>query len=121
MTGGISPKTVNSKPIHWTFLPQRTLLAPLAVVSNVVTVLESDPEPEELLPPELLPPQEKMPTATKVDRTIKAACFFDVNRKVINALELFKIMGEFYQLLIENIVYIFYQAIVPKGYILNGT
>jgi hypothetical protein len=79
-------------------LPQRTLLAPLAVVSNVVTVLESDPVLEELLPPELLlPPQENMPAATRVDSTIKAACFFVVNKKVIHALELFKIMGEFYQ------------------------
>ena len=89
MTGGISPKIVNSKPIHWTFLPQRTLLAPLAVVSNVVTVLESDPEPEELLPPELLPPQEKMPAATKIDSTTKASCFFVVNRKAIHTPELF--------------------------------
>jgi hypothetical protein len=99
MTGGTSPKTLNSKPIHCRFLPQRILLAPLAVVSNVVTVLEPDPELEELLPPELLlPPQEKMPAATKVDRTIKAVCFFVVNRKVINALELLKIMTGFYQL-----------------------
>jgi hypothetical protein len=90
MTGGTSPKIVNSKAIHWRFLPQRTLLAPLAVVSNVVTVLESDPVLEELLPPELLlPPQENMPAATRVDSTIKASCFFLINRKAIHIPELF--------------------------------
>jgi hypothetical protein len=69
------------------------------VFCNVVTVLEPDPELEELLPPELLsPPQERMPAATKVDRAIKAARFFVVNRKVIRFLELLKIMDEFYQL-----------------------
>jgi len=77
MTGGMSPKIVNSKAIHWTFLPQRILLAPLAVFCNVDTVFEPDPVLEELLPSELLlPPQEHMPETAKVPRAIKATCFF---------------------------------------------
>ena len=90
IVGGTSPKTLNSKPIHWTFLPQRILLAPFAVVSNVVTALESEPVLEELLPPELLlPPQENMPAAIKKDSPIRATCFFAVNIKAIHSSVLF--------------------------------
>ena len=81
MVGGTSPKTLNSKPIHWRFRPQITLLPPLVVVTKLVTVLELE---EDELEESLLPPQENKPMVVKVASAISATRFL-VKLKFIRA------------------------------------